>query len=88
MKQAASRGIIVELALFCPFYRDEMWNLSPMNAKNNVNNIGAYSREQVYTLKDPAMQRMQDALVKKIVTELRDFDNVIYEIANEPYSYD
>lgn len=32
------------------------------------------------------MQRVQDALVRKIVAELRDFDNVMYEICNEPYS--
>jgi hypothetical protein len=87
MKEAAAHGIVVELALFCPFYRDEMWNLSPLNAVNNVNGIGNYKREQVYTLKDPEMQRVQDALVKKIVAELRSFDNLMYEISNEPYAH-
>jgi hypothetical protein len=86
IKEAGARGIVVELALFCPFYRDEMWNLSPLNAGNNVNGIGNYKREQVYTLKDREMQRVQDALVRKIVAELRDFDNLMYEIANEPYA--
>jgi hypothetical protein len=86
VKEAGARGIVVELTLFCPFYRDEMWNLSPLNAKNNVNNIGDMKREEVYTLKDSAMQTVQDALVRKIVQELRDFDNVLFEIANEPYA--
>ena len=87
VKEAAARGIVVELTFFCPFYRDEMWNLSPLNAGNNVNGIGDYKREQVYTLKDPAMQLVQDALVKKVIAETREFDNLLYEISNEPYSY-
>jgi hypothetical protein len=87
MKEAAARGIVVELALFCPFYRDEMWNLSPLHAGNNINGIGNYKREQVFTLKDPEMQRVQDALVKKVVAELREFDNLMYEISNEPYAH-
>lgn len=86
VREAGSKGIVVELTFFCPFYREEMWNLSPLNARNNVNDIGAYKREDVFKLKDPAMQRVQDALVRKIVSELREFDNLIYEICNEPYS--
>jgi hypothetical protein len=37
--QASVRKIVVEYVLFCPFYEDEMWALSPMNAANNVNGI-------------------------------------------------
>lgn len=88
LREAGTRGVVVELTLFCPFYRDEMWNLSPLNARNNVNHVGDYKREEVFNLKDPAMQRVQDALVRKIVAELRDFDNVMYEICNEPYAFD
>ena len=50
MKLASRRGIIVELNLFCPFYEESMWTLSPMNAINNINGIGAISRTNVYTL--------------------------------------
>jgi hypothetical protein len=87
VREAGRQGIVVELTFFCPFYRDEMWNLSPLNARNNINGIGNYKREDVFNLKDPAMQHVQDALVRKIVAELRDFDNLMYEICNEPYSY-
>jgi hypothetical protein len=87
MKEASARGVVVELAMFCPYYRDEMWNLSPLNAGNNVNGIGNYKREEVFLLKDPAMQRIQDALVRKIIAELREFDNLMYEISNEPYAH-
>jgi hypothetical protein len=71
--------------MFCPFYNDEMWKLSPMNAANNVNGIGRMERTEVYTLKHPQLLAVQDAMVRRIVEELRDFDNVYYEICNEPY---
>ncbi len=85
VRQAARRGIIVEINLFCPFYEDVLWDWSPMNARNNVNGIGQVQREQVYTLKDAGLTRLQDALVRKIASELHGFDNLYYEIANEPY---
>ncbi len=83
--QAGKRGVIVEVNLFCPFYEDVLWDWSPMNARNNVNGIGQVKREEVYTLKDAKLTALQDTLVRKIAAELRDFDNIYYEIANEPY---
>jgi len=62
-----------------------MWKLSPMNAANNVNGIGKIERSEVYTLKHPELLAVQDAMVRKIVEELKEFDNVYYEICNEPY---
>lgn len=83
---AEKRNIIIELALFCPFYEDSQWNLSPMNAKNNINNIGNILRNDVYTLdKNGPLLKVQETLVQKIVTQLKDFGNIIYEICNEPY---
>lgn len=84
-KEAGKRGIVVEFSLFCPFYGDEQWRLSPMNAENNVNGIGTVKREEVYTLQDKALTDVQDAMTRKIVAELNDADNVFYEICNEPY---
>jgi len=83
---AEKRGVIVELALFCPFYEDVQWNLSPMNAANNINGVGNILRDSVYTLdKNGGLLAIQEAMTRKIVRELRDFDNVIFEICNEPY---
>lgn len=87
LREADRWGVVVEFTLFCPYYRDEMWELSPLNAKNNVNGIGNYGRTEVFLGKDPDMQRVMDSLVRKIVAELRAFDNVMFEICNEPYSY-
>ena len=83
--EASKRGVVVELVLFCPFYEDGMWKLSPMNTANNINGIGKMKRTEVYTLKYPRLLAVQDAMVYKIVEQLKDFDNLYYEICNEPY---
>ncbi|HWH71988.1 MAG TPA: DUF6298 domain-containing protein, partial [Candidatus Sulfotelmatobacter sp.] len=84
--QAGKRGIIVELNLFCPFYEESMWAISPMNAANNINGVGQVARTNVYTLdKNGGLRAVQEAMVRKIVTELKGYDNVYYEICNEPY---
>jgi len=86
LKQAGKRGIIVELVLFCPFYADSMWKLSPMNAANNVNGIGKIARDAAYNRdKNGDLQATQEALVKKLVVELNEFDNLYFEVCNEPY---
>ncbi|HEX8039944.1 MAG TPA: cellulase family glycosylhydrolase [Chryseosolibacter sp.] len=86
MSEAEKRNIVVELALFCPFYGDEQWNLSPMNAANNTNGVGTQNRTDVYTLdKSGELLAVQEALVRKIVQELKGYSNLIYEICNEPY---
>jgi hypothetical protein len=86
VRYAGRRGVVVEMNLFCPFYRDSMWNLSPMNAANNVNGVGAIAHTNVYAPADPGgLWPVQEAMVRKIVTELKDFDNLYYEICNEPY---
>src|SRR5687767_2568738 len=83
---AAARNVIVELTLFCPMYEEVQWSLSPMNAANNVNGAGKVGRNEVYTLdKDPALLAIQEALTRKLVTELNPFPNLFFEIANEPY---
>jgi hypothetical protein len=86
VSEAAKRGIVVEFTLFCPFYEEAQWKLSPQNAANNVNGIGNISRTNVYTLdKNGGLLAVHEAMVRKIVTELREFENVVYEVCNEPY---
>ncbi|MBN1479230.1 hypothetical protein JXA70_03045 [candidate division KSB1 bacterium] len=85
IRLAHVHSVVVELVLFCPFYGDEQWRLSPVNVINNINGIGDVNRLDVYTLKHPDLARVQDEMVRKIVTELNEFDNLYYEICNEPY---
>jgi len=85
LSEASKRGVVVELVLFCPFYKDAMWDLSPMNAANNVNGVGRIKRTRAYTLGSGKLLAVQLAMVRKIVSELKEFDNLYYEICNEPY---
>src|SRR3954471_18650390 len=84
LTQAGKRGVVVELVLFCPFYDDSMWKLSPMNAANNVNGVGKLARTDVYDRKKNAgLQAVQEALVRKLAAELNAFDNLYFEVCNE-----
>ena len=84
--QAATRGVVVEVNLFCPYYGDNQWKLAPFNPGNNVNGLGPRQRTDVFTLEGhKGLLPMQEAMVRRIVGELRDCDNVYYEICNEPY---
>lgn len=85
VSEASSRGIVVEYVLFCPLYDESLWDANPMNARNNVNGVGKCPREEVYTLKHPDLLKRQLAFVRKAVSELNEFDNVYFEICNEPY---
>jgi hypothetical protein len=84
---AQGKGVVIEFTLFCPMYEDKQWNLSPMNAVNNVNSVGNVGRLDVFRLdRSGGLLPIQEALTRKLVTELNPFDNVIFEIMNEPYT--
>ncbi|HUQ65228.1 MAG TPA: cellulase family glycosylhydrolase [Flavitalea sp.] len=86
VQTAANNNIIVEFTLFCPFYEDNMWVLSPMHPSNNINATPHLQRTDVYTIdKNGSLLQIQQTLVRKLVIELNDYDNVIFEICNEPY---
>jgi hypothetical protein len=85
VSQASKRGVVVEYVLFCPFYNEDLWTVNPMKAANNVNHVGQCDRTDVYTMKQPQLLAFQDAFVRKAVAELCEFDNVYFEICNEPY---
>jgi len=85
LTQAAARGVVVELVLFCPMYNDRLWKACPMNAANNVNGVGNVGAKRAHTLKNGGLLAFQTAVVEKIVRECNAFDNLYYEICNEPY---
>lgn len=85
VSQAGKRGVVVEIVLFNTLYNDTFWGACPLNAKNNVNGIGDVPRMEAWSLKHPTLVAAQEAMVRKIVRELKDFDNVYYEGCNEPY---
>ncbi len=88
--EAGKRNIIVEVTLFTPQYGDGnfnrgSWNLNPLKASNNINQLGNVPWDRFNTLDEPALAGAQDALVRKTVTELNGFDNVYYEVCSEPW---
>jgi len=86
MTQASRRGVVVELNFFTPFYEEDIWALSPLNGRNNINGVGNVARTNVYTLdRNGGLLAVQAAMVRKLVTELNGFDNLYYELCNEPY---
>lgn len=83
--EAGRRGIVVEVVLFSSYY-DSGWAHSPMNAANNVNGVGAVPAAKANTLDNGNLLPEQEKVVRKVVSELRDADNVYYEIQNEPWA--
>jgi len=83
--EAGSRGIVVELVFFCTMYDDNVWAASPMNARNNINGIGNVGKYEVYSGRNKDLLTIQRGVVRKLVTELNGFDNLYYEVCNEPY---
>ena len=87
LREAAARGIIVELVLFCPLYEDSMWAVSPMNPLNNVNGFPPIRREDVLTLdRSGPLLAVQERVARHLVAAVAGFDNVYLEICNEPYA--
>ena len=82
-------NIVVEVTLFCSTYNDNSWERHPFNPANNINQIPInLERQKSNTLQNGILIDFQQKLVEKIVTELNNFDNVFYEIQNEPWADD
>jgi hypothetical protein len=87
VSQAARRGIVVEVTLFCVYYRDHMWEASPLHPRNNLEGLAEGApRGEALTLKHAPLVKVQEGFVRKVIEALNEFDNVLYEICNEPYA--
>ena len=87
---AAARGVVVELVFFGSPHGDELCRLLPLHPASNVNGVGTGMArwQDVMTLADPSVTEHQRRLVRKLVTETNAFDNLYYEICNEPVAVD
>jgi len=81
--QASLRNIIVEIAFFNGMY-DDRWEAQPLHHTNNIQGIGTCDFKQFTTLADTSLVSFQKEYVKKIASELYAFDNIIYDISDEP----
>ena len=83
---AEKRGIVVEISLFSSQYGELQWQVSPFNPVNNVNGLDAIEWKNLETLENGNILAFQEAYTRKLVREAAEFNNVIFEIQNEPWS--
>jgi hypothetical protein len=86
LTEASRLGIVVEVTLFSSYYQEAHWNIGPFNPANNGNATGAIDWKKLHTLENGNILAWQERYARKLVSEARDFDNVIFEIQNEPWS--
>lgn len=86
LAEAAKRGIVVEVTLFSAHYAEAQWQMSALNSANNINSTGAIDWKKLNTLENGNILAHQEKYARKLVREANSFDNVIFEIQNEPWS--
>lgn len=86
LSEAARHGIVVEVTLFSSHYQEMQWKVSALNPINNVNGTDAIDWKKLHTLENGNILAHQERYVRKLVREANAFDNVIFEIQNEPWS--
>lgn len=84
LSMAQDYGIIVEVTLLSNTYADSIWVLNPLHPDNNVNGLPAIPWQDYLSLRHPEYFARQAAHVRKIVEETNCYDNIFYEICNEP----
>ena len=88
VKAAQERDIVVELTLFSAYYLlnnlPQHWQITPLNGNNNINGVGNSTDIAAFQVGSDLVP-FQKALARKCVEELLGFDNVIFEVMNEPY---
>jgi hypothetical protein len=88
VETAHRKNIIVEVAFFNGMYAD-CWPLMAMYHGNNIQSIGQYEANDcgLFTTMDSrnkAVVRYQKAYIAKIAAELNGYDNVIFDLCDEP----
>ena len=86
LSEAARRGVVVEVTLFSSHYQEQQWHVSPLNPSNNINATDSIDWKKLHTLENGNILNHQERYVRKLVREANQFDNVIFEIQNEPWS--
>ena len=86
LAEAGKRDIVVELTLFCSTYGDSQWAVHPFNPQNNVQALAVPDWRKLNTLDNGPAFVYQENLVRHLVRELNAFDNLFFEIQNEPWA--
>lgn len=100
VRAVGDRGIYACVMLFNGWETDHRnkklhmgnaWLGHPLNRDNNISGIdgnpsGNDSGREIYTLEVPDVTRLQERFVQKMIENLNDCDNVIFEICNEGHA--
>jgi hypothetical protein len=81
---ASRLGIVVELTVFSNTYSDDVWDLNPLREGNNLQTVGTVKWQEYLSQRDGKLFERQVAYARKIVQETSRYDNVYYEVCNEP----
>jgi hypothetical protein len=84
MAEASRRAIVVEVVLF---FVGPGWDDAPMNPRNNVNGTPDAGARGYLSLEHPALLARQEAYARKLVAELNRYDNLFFNLCNEPWFY-
>ncbi len=84
MNKANDLGIVVECVFF---FVGMSWDHMPFNTKNNINKTSEISASDYMTLSNGNILEYQKAYCLKLVHELNPYDNVILNVANEPWFF-
>lgn len=96
VQAAGRRGIYVAVMLFEGWVlqqkKAEWWRDHPFHPDNNINGIDGDANGdgrgiEVHTLEVPAVTKVQEAYVRRVIAAVGDLDNVLWEISNEAGSY-
>jgi len=81
---ASQLGIVVELTVFSNTYEDEIWGLNPLRFGNNLQGVGNVKWQEYLSQREAKLFERQIAFARKVVQETSRYDNVYYEVCNEP----
>ena len=87
LRGAEERDIIVEVVLFSNTYSDSVWGLNPLNPANNITLGEPIPWFAYLTCRQPELLMWQRAHLRRIVEETNCYENVFYEICNEPGAF-
>lgn len=85
MREADRNGVIVEVTLFSSYY-GAGWPYHPFNRANNVNQTTEIRAPDANTLDNGNILGFQENYVRQIVRAVNQFDNLYFEIQNEPWA--
>jgi lysophospholipase L1-like esterase len=85
LQACSERGIVVELTFFSTYYTPQEWKNSPFHPGNNLQGYGPGSQYDSFRLVDSNLTATKEAYIRKIVREVNRFDNIYFEIQNEPF---